>query len=82
MSEQYEKIDENNLKIISQTQTETNKTYEELKAELAQAELALENMKKSHADMEAQVQTTIDLMTARVTEADKLDIKEIIKVNE
>ena len=81
MSEQYEKIDENNLKIISQTQTETNKTYEELKAELAQAELALENMKKSHADMEAQVQTTIDLMTARVTEADKLDIKEIIKVN-
>ena len=74
MSETFKKVDGNTIGITSQTEAICNKTYEELEADLTQAQDSLEQVKLQHVKQIAEIQATIDIMQARLDEAKLLVI--------
>ena len=76
MSETYKEA-EGKLEITTVSEEVINKDLTELENELAQAENSLVQVKKAHAEREANIQETIDLFQKRYDEAVELGIKAV-----
>ena len=74
MPETYLKKDSETLEITSTKEEKVERTLVNLRADLAQAEVSLAQIKKDNAKREADTQATIDLFKQRIKEAGLLGI--------
>ena len=73
----FKKIDDNTLEITPEPKQDDpfQKKLDELQADLIQAEDSLKVIKEENTKREADIQTTVDKLQARLDEAIKLNLK-------